>query len=125
MQERRQTRRQRVIKGAILAFRDEYCAVDGVITNISDTGGFVKVAAGSVVPNRFTLHNGLDGYKVDCKVARRVGDAIGFTYEGDKIPWKKTRTQTIAMLNLREAGKNTGPAKPKAPVYSEDRRTFV
>jgi len=92
----RTSERRRVLKGARIGFNHEYSSVECVIRNISETGAFITVEDGILVPNQFTLFNELDRFKVDCEIVWRHGNAFGAHFCGDKVPIASTRAQVLS-----------------------------
>ncbi len=96
--EKRSIERRRILKRARVSYGNGAISVDCVMRNISETGALINVNDGLLIPDQFTLHNELDGYKVDCEVVRRFGNSVGVRFVGEKTPIKSTRVQTINML---------------------------
>ena len=71
--------RRRTYKGVTVSFNDGFSAVEGVLKNMSETGGMLVVKDGALIPDSFVLYSELDGWKVECKSIRRRGHSIGFS----------------------------------------------
>jgi hypothetical protein len=91
----RTSERRKVLKGARIGFNHEFSSVECVIRNLSETGAFVVVNDGILVPNHFTLFNDLDGYKVDCEIVWRHGNSFGVHFVGPKSAMSSKRTQIL------------------------------
>ena len=82
----RRAPRRRILKGVRIGFGNDFCSVEGVMSNISDTGALIKLQDGLLIPDEFMIHNELDGYKVSCRVVRRTGNTIGVRFIDEKQP---------------------------------------
>ena len=91
----RDSDRKRVLKGAHIAFNDEFSSVECVIRNLSETGAYIVVKDGILVPNQFVLHSELDGFKVECEIMWRKANTFGVRFTGEKVSIVKTRTQIV------------------------------
>ncbi len=94
---RRASERRRVLKGIKISFGNEFCAVEGVVRNLSETGAMIEIRDGFIVPDKITIHNELDGYKINCEIVRRKGNVIGVQFTGPRQPIETTRAQIINM----------------------------
>lgn len=101
MEKRKDTRR-RILKGARLSFNNKFCVVDCVLRNITEHGAFLEFSDAVLVPDKFRLHNEMDGYDVDCEVVRRVRNSVGVQFAGEKEYYKPKRIQTVGAA--RSAG---------------------
>ena len=107
---RRSADRRRVLKGIKVSFGQEFCAVEGVMRNLSETGALIELKDGFIVPDHITIHNELDGYKIDCKVARRQGNRIGVKFVGSRSPIEASRHQVISTdIGRHQAEKDPEP----------------
>ena len=59
--------RRKVLKGAHVAFNNGFSAIPCTIRNMSETGSRINIEGGWFIPDRFTLHVDIDGYKIECK----------------------------------------------------------
>lgn len=90
-----------MLKRAKYSFSQKFCASECVIKNLSETGALLEFPDGMLVPDRFKLHNELDGYDIDCEIVRRVGNAAGVRFVGERTPAKRIRHQVITLPNRR------------------------
>ena len=95
-QHERDSDRKKVLKGAHIAFNDEFSTVECVIRNLSDTGAYIVVQDGILVPNQFVLHSELDGFKIECEIMWRKANTFGVRFISEKIPIVTTRTQIVS-----------------------------
>lgn len=124
----RRALRRRVLKGVKIAFNGEYCAVEGVMKNISETGAFIKLTDGYLIPDHIMIFNELEGYKVPAEVVRREAEQIGVRFTAAAEAIERSRTQVIQMLdsgssyemNSQEQSDITqvkSPAQKQKPVF--------
>ena len=104
-QDKRNELRRRTLKGVVVSFNDGFAAIEGVLKNMSETGGLLVIKDGVVVPDTFYLYCELDGWKTKCEVKRRQKNGIGFQYVGECEQFKPTRHQVISEINLSDTGK--------------------
>ena len=98
-----------MLKRVMIYFNEGCSSTDGVLKNISDTGGFVEFRDGILVPDQFTLSNELDGYMVDCEMVRRQGQGGGFKFVSELQRFAPKKAQVINIIEHYEA-----PAQPVA-----------
>jgi hypothetical protein len=91
----RTSQRYKVFKGARIGFNCEFSSVECIIRNLSETGAFITVQDGILVPNHFMLFNELDGYKIECDIVWRQGNGFGVRFTSQRIPIRSTRPQVI------------------------------
>ncbi len=94
--------RRRVLKGVKVTFNDEFCSVGGVLKNISETGMFIELKDGFLVPNDVVIINELEGYKVAGKVVRRTGNFIGVEICGEHQKTICLRKQVVDPINAEK-----------------------
>ncbi len=127
----RRAPRQNMLKGVRISFNNESSFLEAVLRNLSETGCFIELPDGYLIPDRITVHNDLDGYKIECEVVRRQGDRIGAKFIGERIPVGKPGAQEfnsevpdLARPSEQHAPANR-PAQPgalqrrKAPVFGK------
>ena len=115
VQDRRSPRR-RTLKGVRISFNNEYSFVDAVLRNLSETGCYIELPDGYLIPDSITIHNDLDGYKVDCEVVRRQGKRIGVKFIEEKIPVEIARKQVLNVIDF-------GQPEPKGQEAVETKVT--
>lgn len=103
--------RSKVLKGALIAFNQEFSAIPCTIRNISDTGAQLIVEGGWFIPDRFTLHVDVDGFKVECERVRHKGSECGVRFVGDRIRTGSRRQQVLTPESRYEEA----PAPPPDP----------
>jgi len=108
--------RRRVIKGVKVAFDGDYCAVEGIMKNISETGVLLQVKDATYIPDQITIHNELDGYKVDAEVVRRTGDLLGISFVGYAEQIESKRYQTVGMIDEQTEGVSKPSSVVEKPV---------
>ena len=126
------SQRRRIFKGIKIGFGNDYCAVDGVMRNISETGAFIEVKDGFLVPDEISIQNELEGYKVKCEVVRREANRIGVRFIGEKQKIQSTKHQVVNMIEADDPANlareeqqqeiirpRSGPAKK--PVFGQRR----
>ena len=77
--ERRISRRQRVLKNALIVFRNRYCSHRCFILNMSETGAQLMPQDVVECPSEFVLKPSV-GEERDCEVVWRRGDLVGVRY---------------------------------------------
>ncbi|MEQ8305700.1 MAG: PilZ domain-containing protein [Hoeflea sp.] len=119
--------RVRVLKGAHAAFNKEFSAIPCTVRDLSETGAKIEFEGGWFVPEQFTLHVDIDGYKVECRRLWHRGRFCGVEFTSEKIRTGKARQQVIApdtefdkaigeaAENLRQMGLRMG-AFPDDPL---------
>ena len=98
----RRAERRKMLKRVMIFFNEGHSSTEGVLKNISDTGGFVEFRDGILVPDQFTLSNELDGYMVECEMMRRQGQGGGFRFISDVKRFAPKKTQVINMIDHYE-----------------------
>lgn len=104
--ESRRAERRRMLKRVMIFFNQGHSSTEGVLKNISDTGGFVEFRDGIIVPDNFTLSNELDGYMVDCEMVRRKGQGGGFRFVSDVKRFAPKKAQIVNMIDHYESAPN-------------------
>lgn len=94
--ERRKTARRRVLKRARLSYKDGAFSIDCVLRNITEDGALIDLPVGIMVPDKFRIHNELDGFAVDCEVARRIGNSAGVKFVGERELFQPKRIQVVS-----------------------------
>ncbi len=101
--------RRRVLKGVKVAFNGEFCSVNGIVKNVSETGMFIELKDGFIVPDEIVIYNELEAYKVPARVVRREANRIGIEICGEREPIEQTRTQIVQMVNVDEDMPSVAP----------------
>jgi hypothetical protein len=104
--------RSKVLKGAHAAFNHEFSAIPCTLRDVSATGARVIFEGGWFVPDRFTLHVDIDGYKIECERVWQKGSECGVRFAGEKIITGKPRQQVLTP----EPQANEAPAPAGEPV---------
>lgn len=123
----RHTDRKRTLKGAHIAFNNGFSTVECIVKNISETGAYITVKNGILIPDRFELRNELDGFKVDCEIKWRKGNAFGAVFCGEKTPVKFPRAQIISHYTPSIGEEDESPETPvveKKPQVKSSIPTF-
>jgi hypothetical protein len=82
MEEHRQSRRRRILKGARIVFNNKFTAVDCRVRNLSEGGALLEVAGTAGIPDRFSLVMA-DGEARECEVRTRATRALGVHFLRD------------------------------------------
>ena len=77
--ERRIAARRRVMKNALMVFRNGYCTHRCVILNLSETGAQLMPSDIMQCPSEFVLKPSI-GQERDCEVVWRKGELVGVRY---------------------------------------------
>jgi hypothetical protein len=78
--ERRSSRRQRTLKGALIAFNTGRSTIECVVRNMSDTGAKLQVSSVVGIPDVFELRLS-DGARHPCRVVWRSLKELGVVFE--------------------------------------------
>jgi hypothetical protein len=81
MDDKRISRRQRVLKGGKIIFAGGTLVVDCTIRNMSDTGAQLKVPTTVAIPDKFTFHEASSGKRREAHVVWRKGDLMGIHFD--------------------------------------------
>jgi hypothetical protein len=111
--------RSKVLKGAHAAFNHEFSAIPCTLRDVSATGARVIFEGGWFVPDRFTLHVDIDGYKIECERVWQKGSECGVRFVGEKIITGKARQQ---VLTPEPPSDTIPPATASAPVFGDQIR---
>lgn len=95
--ERRRLLRQRVLKGALVAYSDRYCTLPCTVRDISAEGARLRSPNAAAVPDRFELIIELDGLEANCEVVWRKDEDIGVRFLGAPRKVKPRRDQVISV----------------------------
>jgi hypothetical protein len=79
-EEKRETQRQKTLKGALIAFNDGHSTVSCTISNFSSGGARLKVASILGVPDTFTLRLA-DKRQIPCTVVWRKATELGVRFD--------------------------------------------
>lgn len=107
--------RSKVLKGAHIAFNSEFSAIPCTIRNISDSGAQLIVEGGWFIPDRFTLHVEIDGFKVECQRVRQKGSECGVRFLSERIRTGAPRQQVLTP----ETSDAEAPRREPAPQPRE------
>ena len=110
--------RSKVLKGAHAAFNQEFSAIPCTLRNLSGSGARLIFEGGWFVPDRFTLHVDIDGYKVECERVWQKGSECGVRFVGEKIMTGKARQQVLTPEPVVEAATDRRPTFASAPRSS-------
>ncbi len=91
----RQSRRRRVLKGAIATFNGRHSTIPVTVRDLSEVGGRLIVTGSIGLPDTFELLIELDGTMLPCQVVWRHGSEVGITFSGPPQPFAPTRTQIL------------------------------
>lgn len=80
MSERRNTGRERTLKGARIAFHHDSSVIDCIVRNRSDTGACLQVASPLGIPDEFDLIANADDERRPCHVVWRTEKRIGVEF---------------------------------------------
>src|ERR1041384_2281515 len=81
MVEKRITPRTRVLKGAVISFRQLGTTIDCTVRDLSSAGACLTVTSPAGVPNEFDLMLDREKLTRHCRVAWRGADRIGVAFE--------------------------------------------
>lgn len=81
MKERRDVERRRVLLGGLIETAAFLPEIACTIRNVSLTGARIRIAEGSILPERVVLRVPIRGECRDARVVWRVGDAVGLHFE--------------------------------------------
>ena len=112
--------RRRVLKGVKIAFAGDFCAIEGVMKNISETGALISTKNSTHIPDHIVIFNELDGYKIAAEVVRRGASELGIRFLGYAEPIETTRAQIVNMIDLNET--DTQTAMRENPYFNEEFR---
>jgi two-component system response regulator len=99
--------RNRMLKGAVIAFSARHATMPCVVRDMSQGGARLQVGQGSAIPDTFELIIELDGLEVHCQVAWRKAREVGVSFlETPRIsPPKRvqvvSQTGPVAKATLR------------------------
>ena len=93
--EQRKTDRRRVLKKARLSYKDGAYSIDCVLRNVTEEGAYIDFPDATLVPDKFRIHNELDGFAVDCEVVRRRGNSAGVKFVGEIERFRPKRVQVV------------------------------
>ena len=122
--EERVARRQRVLLHGNIAFMEQFAAIPCTVRDLSETGARLVIEAPMAVPDRFTLHVEVRGFKVDCERVWSKGLMMGVRFTGPKAPSRLAREQflqssdnalspdTIRQMRLREEREALPASRP-------------
>jgi hypothetical protein len=85
-EERRNARRQRVLKEGRISTLDHQSVVNCTVRDVSDTGARLKCGDQLSVPRQFLLRIGQEGTMRPARVAWRRGNEVGILFTGDPVP---------------------------------------
>jgi hypothetical protein len=81
MEEKRKSRRRRVLKTAKIVFNGGRSLIDCTVRNIPDTGALLRVTSPVGIPEQFVLLIEADGLKRNVKVVRRTSHAVAVNFK--------------------------------------------
>ncbi|MEM5473570.1 PilZ domain-containing protein [Hoeflea sp. AS60] len=114
--------RSKVLKGAHAAFNHEFSAIPCTLRDVSATGARVIFEGGWFVPDRFTLHVDIDGYKIECERVWQKGSECGVRFVGEKIITGKARQQ---VLTPEPPSDNIATVTAPAPIFRDQARPLA
>ena len=129
-EDRRDSKRNRMLKGGVIAFSARHATLPCVLRDLSDTGARLQVAQGSSVPDTFELLVELDGLEAHCQVAWRKPTEIGVMFlEAPRIgnpkrvqivgvngPQAKSTLRRGSIVQAPPASPTSAPAEMLAPA---------
>jgi hypothetical protein len=80
MTERRNTGRERTLKGARIAFHHDSSVIDCIVRNRSDSGACLQVASPLGIPDEFDLIADANDARQACRVIWRTEKRIGVEF---------------------------------------------
>jgi hypothetical protein len=98
MAEKRTCGRRRVLKGAFIVFNERRLTLPCTVRDISETGARLQVPGSVVVPDKLTLVIEIDGFEVDCEVARRRPPEVGVRFVSAPRQGTPKRAQVVKAL---------------------------
>ena len=76
----RDTRRHRVLKGALIVFHSAGSTINCTVRNLSETGAQLRVVSVVGIPDRFVLHLSDKTTNWNCEVVWRKGTELGVRF---------------------------------------------
>ncbi|MEM7068561.1 MAG: PilZ domain-containing protein [Pseudomonadota bacterium] len=110
------SQRRRVFKGIKILFNGETMSTSGVMKNISESGAYIELKPGIIIPDEITIVSELDGYKRECEVVRREGHKVAIRFVSEKQETHKRKPHVVSMINFDA---NSNGIKPNSQ-YEED-----
>lgn len=90
--------RKRVFKGAKAAFDNDRRSMSCTIRDVSETGAKLQFDGEWFIPEQFTLHVELDGYKLECVRVWHKGGDCGVRFVSGRMASGRARQQVIAPI---------------------------
>jgi hypothetical protein len=84
--EKRRTRRHRVLKDGRIITLDNYSVINCMVRDLSDTGARLKCGDQIAVPNEFRLQVGHEPTVRPARAIWRRGNEIGIIFIGEPMP---------------------------------------
>jgi hypothetical protein len=81
MENNRIAQRSRVLRGAVISFRQLGTTIDCTVHNLSNTGACLMVTSPVGIPSEFELVPNRDKVPRHCRVVWRAADRIGVGFE--------------------------------------------
>lgn len=123
----RRARRMRSLKQGKIAFFDQYCSVDCVVRDLSDTGAKLVLSAMPHSLENLVLHVPMDGFSVPVEKVWSNGNTWGVRFIGEKTASRIARAQILkdsehAMPATLFHKKADAPAAPEPSQNNEPPR---
>ena len=80
LDEKRKIRRQRTLKGGVIAFNARFLKLDCIVANLTTKGALLKLDSTEGIPERIELRLVDEEYRV-CRVVWRRRDRLGVEFE--------------------------------------------
>jgi PilZ domain-containing protein len=93
--ERRQSPRQRVLKGGVVAFNDRYVTLPCTVRDISDGGARLRIEGSITAPDTFELIIEIDGLEAACEVVSRRGNEVSVRFVSPPRKMPPRRLQVV------------------------------
>ncbi len=93
MIERRDVARRRVCLGGLIETAAFLPEIACTIRNVSITGARIRIAEGSILPERVTLRVPIRGECREARIVWREGDAVGLHFESPSKPPRSVRAE--------------------------------
>lgn len=95
--EHRQSQRNRMLKGGVIAFSARHATLPCVVRDRSGSGARLQVQQAAIVPDTFELIVELDGLEVPAEVVWRTAKEVGIRFLATPERVAPKRAQTVTM----------------------------
>jgi len=93
--DKRQARRMRVLMSGNISLPGDLSTFTCTVRNLSESGAMIVFSDLTPVPEHFSLHVELSGFKVDCEKIWHDGLTFGVRFLSEREPVKSLRQQMV------------------------------